>query len=125
MIKAKQPEAIEQGQRLKLFRKFLRMSQKEFGEKIGKSQALIQKYETGLTLIPWDVIKRISQEYDMSFTWFATGEGLKRNKEGNRTLSVDVAEVNTTIQMYEYRIKKLETTLSGLVRDFYAMKHHA
>jgi transcriptional regulator with XRE-family HTH domain len=117
-------EIIEQGQRLKLFRKFLRLSQKDFGEKIDKSQPAIQKYETGLTQIPWDVIKRINKEYDMSFTWFATGEGLKRSKEGNRTLSIDMAEVNTTIQMIEFRVRKLEDLVNQQAAELNALKIH-
>lgn len=54
------------GLKIKENRKRLKLTQKELGEKIGKTESSIQKYEKGLTQIPNDVLEKLSEVFQMS-----------------------------------------------------------
>lgn len=60
--------------RLKKLRKdILKISQKEFGEKIGKEQTSIANYESGKRNIPKRTIKDICREYNVNEEWLKMG----------------------------------------------------
>lgn len=54
------------GLKIKENRKKLKLTQKELGEKIGKTESSIQKYEKGLTQIPNDVLEKLADVFQMS-----------------------------------------------------------
>lgn len=54
------------GLKIKENRKKLKLTQKELGEKIGKTESSIQKYEKGLTQIPNDVLEKLSEVFQIS-----------------------------------------------------------
>ena len=51
---------------LKSLRKSLGLSQKEFAEKIGKTQGFISQVEKGISFIDADTMFRICEEFDIS-----------------------------------------------------------
>ncbi|MGI6068925.1 MAG: helix-turn-helix domain-containing protein [Blautia sp.] len=61
--------------RIKELRKNLRMTQMEFGEKIGVKGNTITNYETGLRNPSEAVVKSICREFNVNEDWLRTGEG--------------------------------------------------
>ena len=61
--------------RIKELRKYLELSQKEFGDRIGVKQGSVAAYESG-SRIPLDaIISSICREFGVSEHWLRTGEG--------------------------------------------------
>jgi len=63
------------GQRIKELRKMLRLSQKEFAEKIGKSLRAVQNWEYGQRTPDESTLKLIAREFNVNEEWLKTGEG--------------------------------------------------
>ena len=61
--------------RIKLVRKHNKLTQTEFGERIGIKGNTITGYETGLRTPSAAVIKSISKEFGVSEEWLQTGDG--------------------------------------------------
>lgn len=61
--------------RIKLVRKHNKLTQTEFGERIGIKGNTITGYETGLRTPSAAVIKSISKEFGVSEEWLRTGDG--------------------------------------------------
>jgi transcriptional regulator with XRE-family HTH domain len=55
-------------------RKKKNLTQKEFGEKIGKTESSIRKYEKGLIKIPNDVLEKIANFFNFPFSYFISLE---------------------------------------------------
>lgn len=51
---------VEVGANIKKYRKG-KMTQAQLGEKIGKTESSIRKYEKGLVEIPWNVLEQIAK----------------------------------------------------------------
>ncbi len=62
-------------QRIKEIRKNLRLTQVEFGERIGLKGNTITTYETGIREPSESVIMAICREFNVSREWLETGEG--------------------------------------------------
>lgn len=62
-------------ERIKQIRKKERLTQTEFGERIGVKGNTITNYETGLRNPTDAVIKAICREFNVNETWLRTGEG--------------------------------------------------
>ena len=63
------------GNRIRILRKQLKLSQAEFGNKIGLKPASISDLETGRTSITERNIKSICSEFNVDYIWLTTGEG--------------------------------------------------
>jgi len=61
--------------RIKMVRKYLHLTQTEFGEKIGVKGNTITGYENGLRTPSDAVIKSICREFNINEAWLRTGEG--------------------------------------------------
>ena len=61
--------------RIKQIRKENKLTQVEFGEKIGTKGNTITNYETGLRTPTDAVIHSICREFNVDETWLRTGEG--------------------------------------------------
>lgn len=61
--------------RIKELRKYLRLTQSEFGSKIGVKGNTITNYETGLRNPSEAVILSICREFNVNEEWLRTGEG--------------------------------------------------
>lgn len=62
-------------EKIKYLRKKLGLSQKEFGEKIGRSFRAIQEYEAGRRTPDEATLKLIAKTFGVSEEWLKTGEG--------------------------------------------------
>jgi phage repressor protein C with HTH and peptisase S24 domain len=63
------------GQRIKQLRKMLRLSQREFGEKIGRALNTVQKWEMGQRTPDESTLKLIAKEFNVNEEWLKTGKG--------------------------------------------------
>lgn len=79
-------------ERLKLLRKELNKSQKEFAESLGLGQSTWAMIEVGKRELNERHIKLICSIYKINEEWLRTGEGKMYNKEDNH-LSRYVAEI--------------------------------
>lgn len=61
--------------RLKHLRKTLKLSQEEFGKRLGVGKSAISYLESGRSNITDQMTKSICREYNVDFHWFTTGEG--------------------------------------------------
>lgn len=61
--------------RIKKIRKSLRLTQKDFGAKIGMKPSSISDIETGRNNLSEQTIKLICKEYQINEVWLRTGEG--------------------------------------------------
>lgn len=62
-------------ERLKILRQKLGLTQKEFGEKIGKSWITINRWEAGDRPIPEPILYQIAHTFSVSYEWLKTGQG--------------------------------------------------
>ena len=70
--------------RIKEVRKSARMTQVEFGEKLGVKGNTVTNYETGLRTPTDAVIRSICREFNVNEEWLRTGEGemfIQKSKE--------------------------------------------
>ena len=61
--------------RIRLLRKELKLSQTDFGERIGVKQASVAGYEAGIRTPLDAVITSICREFNVSEDWLRTGKG--------------------------------------------------
>jgi phage repressor protein C with HTH and peptisase S24 domain len=65
----------EIGKRIRELREVLGLTQKQFGERIGKSWRTVQDWEAGKSSIPDHTLRFISQVFGVSYEWLKTGQG--------------------------------------------------
>jgi transcriptional regulator with XRE-family HTH domain len=75
------PRDIEVGRRLRAQRLERRLSQKEFGQKIGVSLHQVQKYETGTNRISAGRLQRIAEVLSVPVTFFFDGQSVTSGGE--------------------------------------------
>jgi len=100
-----------EARRFKEFRKAENLTQIQFGEKLGKDQATIQRYEKGTFAIPIEIVKSMHEIFQMSLDWFFLGKGgrLYVPQKGNLVTDIKAYELNQNI---------LLTQVSGLKQEF-------
>ncbi len=74
-IQVKRMKEKDIGQRIRLLRKALNLTQAEFGKKIGRAWNTINRWEAGEREIPDMALKLISQVFSVSYEWLKTGQG--------------------------------------------------
>ena len=62
-------------ERMNELRKKLKLSQEEFGNRLGVTGASISRLEKGERNITEQMIKAICREYNVDYIWLTTGEG--------------------------------------------------
>ncbi|MFZ8787805.1 XRE family transcriptional regulator [Thermocrinis sp.] len=63
------------GKRIRELREVLGLTQKQFGERIGKSWRTVQDWEAGKSSIPDHTLRFISSTFGVSYKWLKTGQG--------------------------------------------------
>lgn len=63
------------GDRVKMIRDSLKLSQEEFGSKIGITRASISNIEKGLRNMSEQTLKSICREFNVNFFWLRDGNG--------------------------------------------------
>jgi len=116
-MKLKVPKS-DQSKRLKLYRRYKKLSQDALGVIVKKKQVTIGRYERGELFIPEYVIKSLHDELGMSYTWFYEGTGpMDNEKVSSVSPAVDSATLETKILQLELRVKKLETFVQKLEKS--------
>ena len=59
--------SVSIGKRIKKLRLSKKLTQKQLGEKIGRSTESIKKYESGEITPPWSVVERIAEALNVPF----------------------------------------------------------
>ncbi len=73
--------------RIKVIRKSLKLTQKDFAEKLGVKRNTVAQWEIGVNGLSDQVIKSICREFNVNETWLRDGEGEMFN--GTRAFSLD------------------------------------
>lgn len=60
---------------LKILRKTIKLSQEEFGNRIGISKSAVSNMEAGRYSITESMIKLICREFNVDYLWLTTGQG--------------------------------------------------
>ena len=68
-------ELIENNSNFSTLRKHLKLSQDEFAEKLGTSQDMISKIETGKTSISQKISTKLLNEFNVNLNWLFSGKG--------------------------------------------------
>lgn len=66
---------MTQGERIKLLRKELKLSQEEFGKKIGITKSSISLYEKNAITPTEQSLKSICREFNVDYFWLTEGTG--------------------------------------------------
>ena len=69
--------------RIKELRKFLNLSQEEFGARLGVTNAAISRLESGARGATEQILLSIKREFGASYLWLTTGEGSMFEDGGN------------------------------------------
>lgn len=83
---------MEIKERIKDLRKELRLTQKEFAERIGMKPNTIATYELGRAIPSAPAINNICKEFNVNEAWLRTGEGAMFAKHPSSTLDLLAAE---------------------------------
>lgn len=97
------------GARFKLFRNELKLTQKELGDKIGKNQPTIAKYENGEYEIPREVIKILCKDLGLNLDWYYQGikpiivtqKITKQKTQTIESLTIELAELEKRVELLE------------------------
>jgi transcriptional regulator with XRE-family HTH domain len=113
----------DEGKRFKQIRINEGLTQKEFGDRLGKQQSTIQKYEAGVLRVPTEVIAALHNEFKIAFDWYHNGIGETRITGEKSNLITDLGTLKTTLQMANQRIEKLENQVTILIKEVYVLKN--
>ena len=98
--------------RIKEARKALKLTQTEFGDRIGIKGNTVTGYETGLRMPTDAVVKSICREFNVNEAWLRTGEGeMFRQLSRNEELAKFFGEVSFGSDDFK---KKLLTVMSRM-----------
>lgn len=93
--------------RIKSIRKYYRLSQEEFGNRIGITRSSVCKLENGENNPSEQTIILICKEFSVNEIWFRTGEG------GNENMFTKVSEDDR----YSLNLGKLSKTENEMVKS--------
>lgn len=101
------------GLAIKENRKKLKLTQKELGEKIGKTESSIRKYEKGLIQIPNDVLEKISVVFNISV--FNLISNTPQEKSSKKSVLEFFATPENDINTHNriWKITKIIESISG------------
>ncbi len=80
---------MEMPKRLKQLRKYLGLTQTEFGEKIGVKGNTVTNYENGRRTLSEQTIKSICREFNVSYAWLVDGIEPMLSETDNTTMLID------------------------------------
>lgn len=101
-------------ERIRQVRKNYKLSQTEFGERIGISDAAVSRLESGDNSPSERTVKLICQTYHVSYLWLTTGEGpmlepespemmVERLMVGESALAISVMKAFAALPLEEWR----------------------
>ncbi len=85
--KSKIVDPIDQllGQRLRLKRELLGLSQSQLGDKIGVSRIKIGQFESGAKSVPAGLLYQLTKVLEVNITFFFDKEGLQASERSNNS----------------------------------------
>ncbi|GAB6170043.1 hypothetical protein JCM1393_25030 [Clostridium carnis] len=95
--------------RIKELRKALKLSQEEFGKKLGVTGPGISKIESGHRNCTEQMIKLICREFRVDYIWLTTGEGEMFNSSNDNTLELLNDILNGNNEFAKNVLKRLST----------------
>ena len=83
------------GERVKIIRKDLKMTQESFGENLSLSAASISQIESGAIRLTERTARSICKEYSVNHEWLMNGNGemYSQKKESQEMLVLEFAEI--------------------------------
>jgi transcriptional regulator with XRE-family HTH domain len=104
-------------ERIKKLRKSKGLSQSELARTIGVNQTQYNRYETGKTKVPVDVLLRIAQELDTTVDYLLTGMAIEKSPKGffENDVFAKLYEVLRSAKLEEYSVEEL-AMLEGVAK---------
>lgn len=95
-------------QRFKELRKYLKMTQTEFGEQLGKTMRTIQEYERANRAITDGVLLNLQEKFNVNIDWMRTGQGSMFLSDTKKEISsADNSDIsNNFVDIVEYPMVK-------------------
>jgi transcriptional regulator with XRE-family HTH domain len=75
-------------ERIKTLRKFLDLSQEEFGARLGVGKTAISRLEAGINNVTEQMTKLICREFNVDYIWFTTGKGEMFSESDDDTMEL-------------------------------------
>lgn len=107
-------------ERIKLLRKTLGLSQRDFGEKIGISDPAVSKLEKGTNVPSEQTVKSICREFNVNHAWLLEGKG-DMFSAVPETLLDEVAEEYELDELDKLLVKKymqLPLEKRGVIKEY-------
>lgn len=80
-------------ERFKELRKYLKMTQTEFGEQLGKTMRTIQEYERANRAITDGVLLNLQEKFNVNIDWMRTGEGSMFLEDSDKKMDSDIVNI--------------------------------
>lgn len=106
---------MTQGERVKLLRNSLNLSQEKFGERINMKKNSISQIENGVNNLTDIVAKSISNEFNVNYFWLRDGEG-DMYIDAPKTV-IDELKRTYSLSEFEEKLLKQYLVLSKDERD--------
>ena len=113
-------EVVYVNERIKLLRKTLGLSQRDFGEKLGVGDTAISKLEKGERNLTDQMTKSICREFNVNYAWLLEGIG-DMFSAVPETLLDEVAEEYELDELDKLLVKKymqLPLEKRGVIKDY-------
>lgn len=107
-------------ERIKLLRKTIGLSQRDFGAKIGISDPAVSKIEKGTNIPSEQTVKSICREFNVNYAWLLEGKG-EMFSALPETLLDEVAEEYELDELDKLLVKKymqLPLEKRGVIKDY-------
>lgn len=111
---------INYAKRLKAFRKYKGLTQKEMAELTDREQPTIQRYESGVLDIPISFERLLHDKLNMSFSYLHGKSKTMEYIEPKGNLVKDISKIQSHYSLLESKIEDIEANVHKLFRDFYS-----
>ena len=100
-------------ERIASLRKEMRLTQKQFGERIGVQRGTVANYERGRNIPNETVLLMICREFGVRREWLETGEGEKFEKNSRYDIISEMSEESLKKENEAFR-RRLISVITGL-----------
>jgi len=113
------PVITDEAKRLRAFIDLLDIPKMEFAAAMDITPPMVTKYLDGTVKIPIELVKKMNTKYNLSFTWFFTGNGSKKAGTEEKKLAHDFGFLIQSVASMEAMIERQNTKIDKLARDLY------
>lgn len=108
------------GERLKLLRKELNISQEELGNRIGVARTSVANYETNRNFPTSEVLEKLSDVFKCSIDYLLCKSNIRNSKNNNEDI-LDLAKIGFTKENYnpptEKQKEQIRTIIEAILED--------